>query len=175
MKRIVFVFLVVLMLSLPNLIPNVAAANSDNPSLVADNNQTISHNGTVQITFATNSFLEIKYFYDENLTQPIDTKNCYLNKGERIYVSEIDVKNTKSNLYSFSEFRFLEYDSDGKRTNTSSTQAVSGLIYTLPDDFDGQGISVLPIGSYKDRELKFDSYYFDTNLGTDEAETEVDQ
>lgn len=161
MKRIVSVFIIGLLILLPNMMPT-AAANSNNSSFAANNNQPISHEGTVQVTFAANSFLDIDYYYDENLTQPIDTKNCYLNKGESIYVSGIEVQNTKSNLYSFSEFRFVEYDSDGKRKNTTSTQGVSGVIYTVPNDFDGQGISVLPIGAYKDRELKFDSYYFDT-------------
>lgn len=71
--------------------------------------------GKIQITFASNSFLDIDYFYDEAFTKPIDTRNCFLQKGESIYVSKIDVKNAKSNLYSFSEFRFVEYDSEGKR------------------------------------------------------------
>lgn len=160
MKKIVSIIVIVLLL-ITNPIPAKTAANGDKTIFAANHYQPVFHNGTVQVTFATNSFLEIKYFYDEKLTQPIDTKNCYLNKGESIYVSEINVQNTKSNLYGFSEFRFVEYDSDGKRKTPTNTQTSSGRIYTLPDDFEGQGISVLPIGTYKDRELKFDSYYFD--------------
>ena len=117
--------------------------------------------GKIQITFASNSFLDIDYFYDEAFTKPIDTRNCFLQKGESIYVSKIDVKNAKSNLYSFSEFRFVEYDSEGKRGESTTSNAKSGAIYTLPNDFDGQGISVLPVGSYKDREIKLESYFFD--------------
>ncbi|SCX30169.1 hypothetical protein SAMN02910436_02548 [Ruminococcaceae bacterium P7] len=162
MKRIRSVFLIGLIFLLPFMMPTAMAANNSNSSFAAKQLQPIPHDGTVQVTFATNSFLEIEYFFDENLTQPIDTKNCYLNKGESIYISGIDVQNAKSNLYSFSEFRFVEYDLDGKRKNSTSTQVTTGLIYTLPNEFDGQGISVLPIGAYKDRELKFDSYYFDT-------------
>lgn len=128
---------------------------------VSEQASQINHAGKCQITFATNSFLDIEYYYDEAFTKPINTQSCYLNKGESIYVSIIEVKNAKSNLYSFSEFRFVEYDSEGKRGESTNSKATSGAIYTLPKDFDGQGISVLPIGAYKDREIKLESYFFD--------------
>ena len=123
-----------------------------------------SHNKSMKAkskSYLLQIVLDIDYFYDEAFTKPIDTRNCSLQKGESIYVSKIDVKNTKSNLYSFSEFRFVEYDSEGKRGESTTSNAKSGAIYTLPNDFDGQGISVLPVGSYKDREIKLESYFFD--------------
>ena len=127
-----------------------------------DESQNDSHSGTIQITFGQNRFFDIEYYYDEKLTQPIDIKNCWLNSGESIYVSIIKAQNKNSNLYSFSEFRIIEYDAEGKRTdNITATSIESGRIYTLPDDFKGKGISILPIGTYKDREIELYSYYSD--------------
>ena len=141
-----------------------ATATTTSETIVKENeNSNDSSDGTIQVTFARNNYLEVEYYYDEELTHPIDTTNCRLNKGDSIYVSKIKPKKTKSNLYSFSEFRFVFYDNDGNRTDIKKTTNANGKVYTIPNDFEGKGISVLPIGAYKDRELKLESYYFDSD------------
>lgn len=161
MKKLLSAFIVLIMLLTVCVSINATAAISSNSIVMKNESHNASNNGTIQVTFARNNYLEIDYFYDNELTQPIDTTNCWLNKGDSIYISKIKPKKTKSNLYNFSEFRFVFYDNDGNRTDVEKTSTASGKIYTVPNDFDGKGISILPIGTYKERELKLESYYFD--------------
>lgn len=160
-KRILSAFIILVMLLVFCTSLNATAAISTDPHETANGNQNDIHNGTIQVTFAQNCFMDIEYYYDEALTQPIDTMNCWLNKGDSIFVSKVKTHNAKSNLYGFSEFRFVLYNADGQRAGVANTGTESGRVYTIPNDFDGNGISVLPIGAYKDRELKLESYYYD--------------
>ena len=164
MKKVLSVLIVAVMFLLSFASLNTAAETNNNQIAPANETLNETHNGTIQVSFGKNSYFDIDYYYDEAFTQPIDTTNCWLNKGDSIYVSGIKTKNAKSNLYFFSEFRFVKYNKEDKRDGVVETSTeTEGKIYTLPIDFDGNGISVLPIGTYKDREIELDSYYFNSD------------
>lgn len=112
----------------------------------------------VHVTFAQNSFLKINYFYDESLTEPIETDNCYLNLGESIYASQPECDNPYTDSYVFSEYRIYEYDSDGNRDKDVRMFSRESRVLTIPEDFTGTELSVEPVGEYQRQAFFFDAY-----------------
>ena len=52
--------------------------------------------GSIHITFFDNNLLSTAYYYDKEMTAPIDTDNCYINPGDSIYADipqSLNVKN----------------------------------------------------------------------------------
>ncbi len=115
----------------------------------------------IHVTFADNQYFDIKYYSDDQMTNEIDTDNCYLYKTEQIYASAIS-KNPNSNLYSLSEFRIYEYDASGNRIGETITLSdTKGFVFEIPSQFNGSGISIFPIGKYSDRKLYVTAYKSD--------------
>ncbi len=115
--------------------------------------------GTIGITFASNNFLLIEYYEDEARTLKIDTSDCFMNPGDAIYASDPVILNQLSDLYRLSGYRITEYDEDGEQIDTfMKNVSDDGLVFTIPGDFKGSRISILPIGEYPDRKLRFSVY-----------------
>lgn len=116
---------------------------------------------SVQVTIATNSFLNCIYYTNEETKAPIVASEVFLHRGESLYAANVSVNNSISNLYGFSRFRVWSYDQDGRRSNSpyleSTTQ--TGLIFTVPDGFNGTGFSVEPLGYYTNRHITANAYY----------------
>lgn len=116
----------------------------------------------VHVTFADNRYLKVKYYKNADLTEEIDTTNCYLNAGDCIYASDAESINPNSNLYQLEEYRILEYDSDGNRKDEQfQSTADSDLVYQIPATYSGTDLSIIPIGEYQDRNLSMETYYTD--------------
>ncbi len=118
--------------------------------------------GSVHVTFAENRYLDIQYYLDSDMTQRIDTTQCYLNPGDTIYAS-VESKNPNSNLYTLSTYRIYEYDSENtvKNETTYPIEDKDNLVYQIPSTFTGSEISIVPIGEYPDRKLTMKAFYID--------------
>lgn len=119
--------------------------------------------GSVHVTFAENAYLKITYYYDEGLTQPVDTRQCYLEPGDRIYASEPTLNSPYSDKYRFSEFRLWQIDGEGRHSFPAPENGSPGLVLTVPADFTGTELSVEPLGRYESRTLTFRDYYLDSD------------
>lgn len=118
--------------------------------------------GSVHVTFAENQYLDIVYYYDAELTEPIDTRQCYLMPGDSIYAPEPMLKNPYSDKYQFSEYRIWQYDSAGSRSRFPAPEGGEAkLLLTIPKDFTGTGLSIEPLGKYEERALSLSDYYLD--------------
>lgn len=117
----------------------------------------------IPVTFAKNSFLECQYNSNNEEPYPIETEICYLAPGDSLYSSSVAVKNSKSNLYAFDKFRIWSFDSKGQRGDKPFTEVKSdsGLLLTIPEDYNGSGFAVEPIGVYSNREISVKAYYID--------------
>ena len=123
--------------------------------------------GKVHVTFAENAYLDIHYYFDESLTDEIDTHNCYLMPGSQIYASYPVDNNPNINSYTFDRFEGIEYDSDGERGNAIDISfSDNRLIIQIPESFTGTDISIEPHGIIENRVLNFHDYYY-SNAETD--------
>ena len=114
----------------------------------------------VHVTIAENSFLKIDYFSDPERTQKIEDTFIDMNPGEKLYCSQPVSKNGSS-AYAFSEFRIYEYDVDGKKGNLFAVTGGESLVLEIPHDYDGAGLSVIPVGRYEKQGISFRSFYYD--------------
>lgn len=127
--------------------------------------QPTEKSGTIHVTFAKNSFLNITYYSDPELKKLIDEKNCYLNPGDHVYASEPQIDNPYSSEYVFVRFRIWSCDSPAKRE--SKDDELGGrdahLVMAIPVGYSGTELAVEPIGKYQDRELTLKDDYIDSN------------
>lgn len=117
--------------------------------------------GKVKVSLATNSFLKMKFYKDSNMEQEIIASYCYLNPGESLFASQVDVNNEQSASYDFLEYQIYEVTDDGDYNLIGNANGNVNLVYTIPDDFNGTKISIVPVGEYKTKKLKFNTYYTD--------------
>ena len=118
---------------------------------------------TVQITIASNSFLNCVYYTDEETKAPIVVSELTLSQGESLFVANVTVNNQISNLYDFSKFRIWSYDQDGNRSNKPYKEVTTrtGLLLTVPEDFTGIGFAIEPLGFYSTRQISARAFYRD--------------
>ena len=123
----------------------------------------------VKVSIATNSFLNCIYYTDEETKTPIVSTEVYLAPGESLYVATVSVNNDISNLYDFSQFRIWSYDKDGRRSSTPyrDVQSTNGLLLKIPEDYQGTGFSIEPIGSYSNRHITARAYYLNNGQQID--------
>lgn len=118
--------------------------------------------GAIHVTFSSNRYLDVDYFSDADLTESVGPAECYMDPGDTIYASDPLSKNPNSNMYSFEEFQVYEYDETGQRGELLFEGKPEGnAVFTIPDDFEGSEISVVPVGDYEERELSLNVYYRD--------------
>ncbi len=132
----------------------------DDADIFSKSADTDARAGTIHVTFGENRYLEIRYYSDSSLTERIDTTQCYLNPGDAIYAS-VESKNPYSNLYELSAYRIYEYKGENtiKNKTTHTVEDEDNLVYQIPTTFTGSEISIVPIGTYPDRQLKMRVYY----------------
>lgn len=71
--------------------------------------------GKIHISFADNSFLNVNYYFDNQCTQQVNTKACFLAPGDKIYASQPLIKSSGTNKYDFDGFQVCCIDNDGSR------------------------------------------------------------
>ena len=124
-----------------------------NPENVANDDEKI------RITFGSNSNIQIEYFYDSALTKPVDISNCYLSPNDSLYASVGKVTSPYANLYTFSGYRIVEYDSEGnKLSELGWNDGDENHVFQIPMGFNGCEISVVPVGKYEKCVVKLSDY-----------------
>ncbi len=112
--------------------------------------------GYATVTFARNPYLELDYFLDEELTEPIDPEGCHLKPGEKIYASE--AKSTyPSDKYSFQGFLVYAFQENGVPLHRSGDEPAIGrknLVYEITEEDVDTYLSVFPCGRFNDRTLE---------------------
>lgn len=119
----------------------------------------------VQVTFADNSNLQIQYYSDSDLTNVVDKADCYISRGDSLYAVVNVSDDVFSSMYEFSDFKVYEYDEDNTKRESSLTMEKTGESYvlTIPEDYPLASISIEPIGTYQERNIKLNDYYTDEN------------
>ena len=124
--------------------------------------------GKIHITFSDNNNLEIKYYTDRDCINQIDTTNCYLNPGTSIYAEIVISKDIYSSMYEFDSFNVSQYNENGKRVlleKWNQEIAVRDNCYfveiQVPSNYEGNEVSLEPVGKYQKREIVLNDYYVD--------------
>ena len=118
----------------------------------------------IHVTFAQNAFLEVNYYLDEEMTISVD-KSCYLKPGDCIYASEPICRHPSSNWYQFDHFCVWAYDDSGHRREElfwREEGSEDNLVVHVPADYEGNEISVEPMGKYKEHSIRLTDYYIDS-------------
>ena len=124
---------------------------------------TTETNGKILVTFAANSRANVYYYLDSTFTQPIKD-SCYLNPGDNIYVKQIQYKDNYSLMYSLKEFEVYGFNIDGQRGKMIGEVPVSeNLVITIPEDYEGSNVSVVPVGEMKKVSISLNDNYIDSN------------
>lgn len=139
----------------------------ENAQYVADNTE-ISENGVqqsnqqqgkIQVSFAENKFLKMAYYKDKEMTQELNPLACYLNPGDFIYAELENNMNPNSNLYNLAEYRVYLYDKDGEHQKIErQAYSEAGLVYQIPNDYQGTQLSIFPVGAYPNRSIAVSVY-----------------
>ena len=109
--------------------------------------------GTVHVSFSVNELIGFTYYLDEAMTEELNTDSCWLNPGDKIYVSEPDYSKAPV-LYRLSHFQVRSRVTEAAEwRDAAKVEAVPGLVYEIPIDFKGTDISILPMGYYEPRTL----------------------
>lgn len=142
----------------------------DQDGFYKDTKELVSEDGldstqdSIHVSFAANSCLDIEYYWDAELTEPIDTEACYLKPGECVYVKEPESRSPYGSFYCFDEFRIYACDSEqNKRERLFWNESSNELIVRVPADYTGSEITVEPVGRYEKRTLTLEDYYTDSS------------
>lgn len=120
--------------------------------------------GSIHVTFAENSKLDVQYFEDAGKSTVLDTASCYLNPGDCIY-AQVETDHDAA-LYEFSGFYIYEYDASGEKSEAEALEqdyTKTGIAVQIPLDYDKTEISIMPVGKYHSREIPLRDYYTDDN------------
>lgn len=115
----------------------------------------------VYVTFAENDNLKITYYLDSKKEEPV-SGGCYLNPGDSLYASVETSIYAKTGLYNFEGFRIYEY-TDGKMAELGWDSNSEDCVLTIPDEYTGTELSVVPIGKYEERKLVLKDLYTNSN------------
>lgn len=116
--------------------------------------------GAVHVTFASNCYFTMEYYYDADYTCLVDTSNCYMEPGALLYAAEPVYADLNSDQYVFDGLRVAEYNEDGSRGKVHEQTNVSdNIILEIP--LDVTEISIEPYGHYERRELATQVYWAD--------------
>lgn len=117
--------------------------------------------GTIHVTVATNSNMNIKFYKDKELTQELGA-SFYMNPGDELYSSDIEIKNETGGSYVFDHYRICECDTNDKVVQIKDWVSPGGnVVMKIPGDFNGTELMVQPIGRYNLRNIKFKAYCYD--------------
>lgn len=107
----------------------------------------------IHVTFADNALLRIAYFKDKDLKESLSREACYLQPGEAIYAQISSLQDG----YDCSGFQIYAFDKNGNYSNVSNLEQnlADGLVLSIPQDYAGTELSVMPVGQYRNRTITF--------------------
>ena len=117
---------------------------------------------TPKISFSENSYLDIKYYFDTELTQEIGADQNQIPVGSNIYADVSLDKSVPSTTYDLAGFRLYEVGVDGERIllNTLATDE-NGLLLQVTTEYEGKDLIIVPFGEYSTRSVSLKSTYTD--------------
>ncbi len=123
--------------------------DSEGCYIVESEEDDIPGNGDIQVSFAENSFLDMRY----KLSDGTDvTDRCCLSAGDTLYVEAPQRKETTVSTYQFDRLEIKAndgYDVDFKFENAEN----GALKLTIPESYRGKSLTVLPKGKFEDRSV----------------------
>ena len=127
----------------------------------AEENAVTQPPDTALISFAKNSYLNIKYYSDSDCTKEITDQAGYFKSGDKIYATVKLSKNVTSSMYIFEGFRLYQYI-DGERELIDTVQPdKNGLLLKIDKKHIGMDFTIEPIGDYVSRHISLRDYYSD--------------
>lgn len=75
----------------------------------------LENSDAVHVTFAQNSYITVAYFDDPAKSSLIDLGDAFMHGDDCIYAEIIEINNSNTDAYQFSEFEIWEFDEDGKK------------------------------------------------------------
>ena len=144
-----------------NVVNGYYAPNGDAVPLLEQNSEEVQ-NG-IRISFASNSHLNVRYYYDSDFSTEMDSNGCTLSPGSSIYAKVKNDGSVTTNRYGFSSFQIYAYTADGQRTPVADVPlGEDGLVWRIPEDFEESDVVIEPLGKYENRVLSFQDYYTDS-------------
>ncbi len=136
----------------------------DTNDLSTENDSDSTQDG-IHVSFAVNSCMDIAYYWDAKLTNPVDVKTCYLKPGDCIYAKEPDCSSPYGSFYCFDGFRIYDYDIETSKRKALlwNENSSDDFVLKVPMDYTGSEIVVEPVGRYKKYALSLDDYYMDSS------------
>lgn len=147
----------------------VASGNVGEDGFYMQGSEEAEKAGSIHVTFATNSKLDVQYFEDDGKSTVLDTTSCYLNPGDHIY-AQVETGDDVA-LYEFSGFNIYEYNAAGEKSEAETLKqdyTKTGMVVQIPPEYDKTEICIVPVGKYHSREISLWDYY------TDDSGTEHD-
>ena len=118
----------------------------------------------VHVTFARNSYITVQYFSKEDMAEELNPNGAYLHGNDCIYAVISEVNNPNTGAYEFSGFEVWEFDENNqKKRELEAASFENGLVYRIPEDFDGKEIAIVPLGEYIVRNILLNDYERDNN------------
>ena len=90
-------------------------------------------NDEINVTFASNSFIDIRYSLYEDFREELKSSQCFIHPGDSIY-AKVSLQNTKSNLYKFDCIKVFEILDDNSRKLIETIDAASSENEKSPQD-----------------------------------------
>lgn len=119
--------------------------NGDEPSV---------QTGSIQVYFFENKNIKVEYYLDEQYTIPLDSGD-YVNPGDIIYASVVEINNPHSNLYDFSGFNVFRYTDDGERYPVDNDMTNNNRVIKIDDNAQYKEIAIEPLGYYPEKQIVF--------------------
>lgn len=144
-----------------NVVDGYYAPDGDAVPLLEETGEEVQ-NG-IKISFASNSHLNVRYYYDSDFSTEMDSDGCTLAPGSSIYAKVKNDGSVTTNRYGFSSFQIYAYTADGQRTPVADVPlGEEGLVWHIPEDFEETDLVIEPLGKYENRILSFQDYYTDS-------------
>ena len=121
----------------------------------------VNHDGEIHVSFAENRNLSITYYTDSDRKNEVNPEECYIKPGDTLYAKVENSEDVVFSTYKFSGFVVYEYNEDGTcdvMNNKSGDIAKTGVVLTVPKDYEGSELSVLPEGEFENLKISLNDY-----------------
>lgn len=112
--------------------------------------EAVPGDGDICVSIGKNPFLDIVCRLSDGTEF---TDKCNINAGDTLYVDKPQLKSSGSSTYHFDRFRINANDGFEFKAKFEETSD-GGYKLTIPEDYRGNSLTVLPLGKYEDRVVK---------------------
>ncbi len=126
----------------------------------SEQNETNTDKSGIHVAFGSNNLLTIEYYSDKDLSNHISVNGCYLNKGDSIYSSDPVPNSSATNKYFFDRFKIYSVE-NGKRELIGESTGTNNLVFTIPSNYEGKEIVIMPLGRLENRIISLNTVICD--------------